>query len=34
VKPAGKPVHATYTLTKTGQSARFDDLTIAGSARR
>jgi hypothetical protein len=31
VKPAGKPVHATYTLTKTGQTARFDDLSIAGS---
>ncbi len=31
VKPAGKPAHATYTLTKTGQSVRFDDLIIAGS---
>ena len=31
VKPAGKPAHATYTLVKTGQSMRFDDLTIAGS---
>ena len=31
VKPAGKPVRATYTLTKTGQTARFDDLSIAGS---
>ncbi len=30
VKPAGKPAHATYTLAKTGQTARFDDLTIAG----
>ena len=29
-KPAGKPAHATYTLTKTGQTVRFDDLTIAG----
>ena len=31
VKPAGKPAHATYTLVKTAQSVRFDDLTIAGS---
>src|SRR5665213_2819983 len=31
VKPAGKPAHATYTLTKTGQNVRLDDLTIAGS---
>jgi hypothetical protein len=31
VKPAGKPVHATYTLTKAGQNMRFDDLTITGS---
>jgi hypothetical protein len=31
VKPAGKPAHATYTLVKTGQSVRFDDLTIVGS---
>ena len=31
VKAAGKPAHATYTLIKTGQSMRFDDLTIAGS---
>jgi len=31
LKPAGKPARATYTLTKTAQSKRFDDLTIAGS---
>ncbi len=31
VKPAGKPAHATYTLVKTAQSLRFDDLTISGS---
>jgi hypothetical protein len=31
VKPAGKPAHAAYTLTKTGQSIHIDDLTIAGS---
>jgi hypothetical protein len=31
VKPAGKPAHATYTLTKIGQNTHFDDLTIAGS---
>jgi hypothetical protein len=31
VKPAGKPVRATYTLTKTGQTARFDDLSVVGS---
>jgi hypothetical protein len=31
VKPAGKPARATYTLVKTGQSVRFDDLTITGS---
>jgi len=31
VKPAGKTAHATYTLTKIGQSTHFDDLTIAGS---
>ena len=31
LKPAGKPAHATYTLIKTAQTARFDDLTIAGS---
>jgi hypothetical protein len=31
VKPAGKPAHATYTLSKTGKSAHIDDLTIAGS---
>ena len=31
LKAAGKPAHATYTLIKTGQSKRFDDLTIAGS---
>jgi hypothetical protein len=30
VKAAGKPAHATYTLVKTGQSVRFDDLTITG----
>ena len=28
VKAAGKPAHATYTLVKTAQSLRFDDLTI------
>ena len=31
VKPAGKPARATYTLVKTAQSLRFDDLTISGS---
>jgi hypothetical protein len=31
VKPAGKPAHATYTLTKTGKASRFDDLIIEGS---
>jgi hypothetical protein len=31
VKPAGKPERATYTLTRTGQSVRLDDLTIVGS---
>ena len=31
VKAAGKPAHATYTLVKTKQSLRFDDLTITGS---
>ncbi len=31
LKPAGKPARATYTLVKTGQITRFDDLTIAGS---
>src|ERR1019366_2606398 len=31
VKAAGKPAHATYTLVKTRQSLRFDDLTITGS---
>ena len=31
VKAAGKPAHATYTVTKTGQSTRIDDLTITGS---
>ena len=31
VKPAGKSAHATYTLIKTAQSVRFEDLTIAGS---
>ncbi len=34
VKPAGKPAHATYTLTKTGQTARFDDLSIDGVGRQ
>ncbi len=31
LKPAGKPARATYTLVKTGQITRFDDLTIDGS---
>ena len=31
LKPAGKPARATYTLVKTGKSARFDDLNIEGS---
>ncbi len=31
VKPAGKPAHATYTLVKTSQTLRFDDLIITGS---
>jgi hypothetical protein len=31
VKAAGKPAHATYTLTKSAKSTRFDDLTIEGS---
>ncbi len=31
VKSAGKPVHANYTMTKTGPTVRFDDLTIVGS---
>jgi hypothetical protein len=31
VKAAGKPAHATYTLIKTKQSLRFDDLSITGS---
>ena len=31
VKAAGKPAHATYTLVKTRQTLRFEDLTIAGS---
>jgi hypothetical protein len=31
VKPAGKQARATYTLVKAGKTARFDDLTIAGS---
>ncbi len=31
VKPAGKPAHATYTLVKTAQTTRFEDLTISGS---
>ncbi|MGH6726442.1 MAG: DUF3971 domain-containing protein [Pseudolabrys sp.] len=30
VKPAGKPARATYTMVKTAQTTRFDDLTIAG----
>ncbi|MSP31731.1 MAG: hypothetical protein EXR03_02770 [Pseudolabrys sp.] len=30
VKAAGKPARATYTLTKTGKSVRFDDLSIDG----
>jgi Protein of unknown function len=31
VKAAGKPARATYTLTRTPKSVRFDDLTIEGS---
>ena len=31
VKPAGKAAHAAYTLVKTGQSTRIDDLSITGS---
>ena len=31
LKPAGKPARATYTLTKTAKSVRFDDLSIDGS---
>jgi hypothetical protein len=31
VKAAGKPVRATYTMIKTAQTTRFDDLSIAGS---
>jgi len=31
VKPAGKAARATYTLLKTGQSTRIDDLSIVGS---
>jgi hypothetical protein len=31
IKPAGKPVRATYTLVKTDKSERFDNLTISGS---
>ena len=31
VKAAGRPARATYTLTKTPKSVRFDDLTIEGS---
>jgi len=31
VKAAGKPARATYTLLKTGQSTRIDDLSIVGS---
>jgi hypothetical protein len=31
IKPAGKPARATYTLLKTAQSTRIDDLSITGS---
>ena len=31
VKPVGKPARATYTLLKTAQSTRIDDLTITGA---
>jgi hypothetical protein len=31
LKAAGKPARATYTLTKSPQSTRFDDLAIAAS---
>ena len=31
VKPAGKTARATYTLTKTAKTVRFDDLSIDGS---
>ena len=31
VKAAGKPAHATYTMSKTGQSVHIDDLAIVGS---
>jgi hypothetical protein len=30
VKPAGKPAHATFAMTKDAKSTRFDDLTIDG----
>ena len=32
VKPAGKPAHATYTMSKIGKSTHLDDLSIDGSA--
>lgn len=31
VKPAGRSARATYTMTKTAKSARFDDLVIEGA---
>ncbi|MGC1465610.1 MAG: hypothetical protein WA792_07740 [Pseudolabrys sp.] len=30
VKPAGKPMHMSYSLVKDGQSVRFDNFTIEG----
>jgi len=31
VKQSGRPVRATYVMTKTGKTVRFDDLSIDGS---
>ncbi len=31
VKPAGRPARATYTMVRTGKTARFDDLSIDGA---
>jgi hypothetical protein len=31
IKPAGRPAHASYLLTKTAKSVRLDDLEIDGS---
>jgi hypothetical protein len=31
VKPMGRPARATYTMVRTGKTARFDDLSIDGA---